>query len=114
MQSLTTPSNGIDFLYTEGDHNRTRETEMEIYTITRYRFDGKEYDSLKSVRRQVEYEIGAIIDSASRPIAPKDRLDIFDSLIKNHKRLRTLLSVEYTREGGDIQPEVVNILDMDV
>jgi hypothetical protein len=87
---------------------------MEIYTITRYRFEEKEYDCLKSVRRQVENEIGKIIDSAQIRLPPKDRLAVFDAIIKNHKRLHDLLSVEFTRDEGDIQPEVINILDMDV
>ena len=87
---------------------------MKIHTITRYRFDGKEYDCLKSVRIQVENEIGAIIDSTSRPLNPKDRLAVFDAIMKQHKRLRSLLSVEYIRDEGDIQPETLNILDMDV
>ena len=87
---------------------------MGIYAITRYRFEGKEYNSLKSVRIQVENEIGAIVDSASVPIAPRDRLAIFEAIAKNRKRLQALLSVEYTRGEDDIQPEAVNILDLEV
>jgi hypothetical protein len=86
---------------------------MTIHPITRYRFDGVEYDSLQSIRRDVENEIGAIIDSAPIRLSPKDRLVVFEAITKNHKRLRALLSVEYIKED-DIQPETINILDMDV
>lgn len=87
---------------------------MEIYTITKYRFEGVDHDSLESVRCQVENGIGAIIDSSPRPLSPKDRLAVLVAIVKNHKRLKELLSAEYTRDNDELQPEIVNILDMDL
>ena len=87
---------------------------MTIDTITRYRFGGKEYHSLKDIRQLVENGIGAIIDASPVRLKPRDRLAVFEAIQLNHKRLQKLLSVEYVCKEGDLLPEVINILDMDV
>jgi hypothetical protein len=81
--------------------------------VIRYRLEGVEYGSLGAVKEHVENEIGRIIDSGPLRLKPKDRLTVFDAIVKNHARLRALLSVEFS-DDTEIQPDVRNILDMDV
>lgn len=83
-----------------------------IELITRYRFDGKEFNDLPAVAKYVENEIGKVIDSTPNRLAVKDRLAIFDALVKNRGRLLKLLSAEFYTEPDEVQSEKKSIFDL--
>lgn len=85
---------------------------MIIEQITRYRFDGKEFDSLRDVGSYIENEIGKVIDSTPNRIARTDALAVYDVLVKNRTRLIKLLSAEFYTDPDDLQPEKRSIFDL--
>lgn len=87
---------------------------MEIKTITRYKFDGVEYENLNAVKTKVENRIGAIIDKlCNPPLTSKQRLQIFEVIAKKHVELSKLLNVTFTIEGPTFNSaEDKNILDL--
>lgn len=85
----------------------------EIVTITRYKFDGKEYNSLNAVKTAVEDRLGAIIDKFSYNLSAKEKLNIMKIIIDNKAELRNLISITFTIEGERFnQDQEKNILDL--
>ena len=83
-----------------------------IEEITRYRFDGKEFNDLKAVGKYVENEIGKVIDSTPLRLHPRDALAVYDALVNNRHRLVKMLTAEYVVDD-EIQAGSKNILDFD-
>lgn len=83
---------------------------MEIQEITRWRFDGKEYNTVDAIKTEIENRIGKIIDYSDVTLNPKQRLNIHKAICENKTELRKLLSVTFDQnpnEGG----KEINILD---
>lgn len=83
---------------------------MEIKTITRYKFDSKEYNSLSEIKTDIENRIGKIIDYSDVTLSPKQRLNIFNAIIENKAEINRLLTITFTTEGEEYQDK--NILDL--
>lgn len=58
-----------------------------------YRFEGKDFNSLSEVDREIENRLGAIIDTVPM-LGPKERLAVLDMILKNRTQLAALLTVE--------------------
>jgi len=82
-----------------------------IELITRYRFDGKEFNSLPDVAKYIENEIGKIVDTPLG-LSIKERLAVFEALVKHRKRLTMLLSAEFDREPDELQGDTKSIFDL--
>lgn len=86
---------------------------MEIQTITRYKFDGKEYPDLMAVKTEVENRIGAIIDKIDVRLTPSQALNLLKIVTEDKDQLRKLLDVTFTIEGERFnQDQDKNILDL--
>lgn len=88
---------------------------MEIQQITRYKLEGKEFDSLPKVKTEIENRIGAIIDKMDATLNSKQRLNILKALVKDKSALAKLLTVTFEiepKEYGQMKSEVINILDL--
>lgn len=85
---------------------------MKIEVQEIYHLDGKEFRSLKQAQTHVENEIGAIIDSSPLRLNSKDRLAVFEAIVKYRQRLCQLLN--YELESDDWQTPGKNILEMDL
>lgn len=85
---------------------------MEIKTITRYKFDGKEYDLLPAIKTELENRIGKIIDSVEPPLTAKQRLALLKVIIKNRNELVKCLTVTYDAEPDTLHGDNRNILDI--
>lgn len=83
-----------------------------IELITRYRFDGQEFRDLPAVAKHVENEIGKVIDSTPNRLTSKDRLAVFDALVKNRARLVKMLTAEFDPEPDEIQGQRKSIFDL--
>ena len=81
-----------------------------IESITTYRFDGRDFRSLKDVRTYVEDEIGKIIDSA-QPVrlTPAQALAVLEAVTRNHSHLVELLTATIETDEEDL-----NILDAEL
>lgn len=90
-----------------------------IKTITRYKYDGKEYDNLNKVKEVVENRIGEmVIDEVFTPYhgyASKMKLEMLKILCSPdvRKELLDLLNLDFETET-DMNPRTkwVNILDI--
>ncbi len=86
-----------------------------VKSITRFKYDGVEYDDLKKIKEHIENEIGSSIidqiDSAS--LTTKNKLRLLNVLTDkdNRKLLIRLLSVTYKDENFDGSLEI-NVLDL--
>jgi len=87
-----------------------------IKTMVRYQYEGKEFNDLSKVKKEVENSIGAIIDQFDLPsirLTPKQRLHILEVISNNKKGLRALLNVTFEVEGDHFgQDYNKNILDL--
>ena len=81
---------------------------MEIQEVIRYKYEGKEYNSLKEVRTEVENRLGAIIDKISPPLTFKQRLAILETLVNNKDEIKALLDVEYFSEAAECNRNVLD------
>ena len=68
---------------------------MDVIEITRFKFDGKEYDSPAKVKTEVENRIGKFIDESDPTLTPKQRLNILAMMEKNKIAIANLLTVSY-------------------
>ena len=84
---------------------------MEIKEITRYKFDGMEFDSLPKVKTEVENRIGKIIDKVPL-LSFKQRLDLLHVLSNNKSELSKLLSVTFQTDTSELHNTIINILDL--
>lgn len=84
---------------------------MEIETITRYKFDGVEYDSIDKVKTEIENRIGKIIDYSDVTLTPKQKLNIHKAICEHKKELKKMLNVTFNREPNTLQGDWINILD---
>ena len=91
---------------------------MKIIPITKYQFKGKEYNSLKDVKNQVENTLGEeVLDLISKKvdIRHKDILILFEILTSKEVRtvLTECLNVEFEKyDEFEDKHEVINILDL--
>lgn len=82
---------------------------MEVITITRYKFDGKEYDSIPKVKTEIENRIGAIIDKMNLPL--KARLKMLEVIVSHKAELCKLLEVTHEFHTSEGYKEK-NVLDL--
>lgn len=77
---------------------------LTVESKTVYRFRGENYSSLKSVKRAVESNVGAVIDkikdNCGNELHPQTKLNILQALIENRHTLCDLLDVTYYDEDG--------------
>ena len=73
---------------------------MRIPKIEKYVYNGREYHSIEAVQGRVESDIGAIIDRMDVTLTPKQRLNIFDTLVRHRVHLVALLTVEIETDEG--------------
>jgi hypothetical protein len=95
---------------------------MEIKEITKYVYNGKEYNSLKAIKEEIHNTIGVeVIDKINKVCPPQKHKDLFkllDVLCMPEVRsvLTECLNVTFERlnEDGYTQDycETVNILDI--
>ena len=96
--------------------------QVDVQTITKFKLDSIEYDSLEAVRLAVEDKIGVeVIDPISRKIDIKhsDKFVLYDILTSPEIRqvLLKYLKIEYL-DYSNVEniaiddPEVKNILDL--
>lgn len=83
-----------------------------IERIEKYRFDGCVFDSLPDVAKYVENEIGKVIDSTPNRLLPKDRLAIYDAIVKHRRRLCELLSAEWELTPDELQSDTRSIFQL--
>ena len=95
---------------------------MKIQAVTKYNFDGVEYNSLKEIQSKVHDIIGEeVLDQINRKIdiRHKDLLPLLDLLCS--KEIRNVLmkcynvvyeTNKYDAENGEYEVEVKNILDL--
>lgn len=84
-----------------------------IERIETYRFDGCIFDELSAVKIYVENEIGKVIDEGCQfRLGPKERLAIFDALVKNRDRLVTLLTAKFYTDPDELQSDEKSIFDL--
>lgn len=76
---------------------------MSIERIERYRFDGREFSDLASVKRYIEDKIGAIIDTTPNRLNSRDALAVLDAIIINRAALCVLLSASFVPDDSDFQ-----------
>ena len=88
---------------------------IEIQKLTRYKFDGSEFNSLDAVKTHVENNLGALIDKMSNslkvPLSTEQRLQMFDAVVSNKEELKKLLSIEYDNSDEWDRSNMINILD---
>lgn len=87
---------------------------MNIREVTTYHVDGKEFPTLQKARTHIENEIGRIVDSIG-PFHPKERLDIFNTILAQRERLVSLLTTTYENEDPEAFLGAIehrNILDL--
>lgn len=84
---------------------------MNIQEITRYKFQGKEFDSLDKVKTEIENRIGSIIENADVTLNPKQKLNLLKAIIDNKKDLANLLTVTYDVHSSLTGYQEKNILD---
>lgn len=91
---------------------------MEIKQITRYAWQGKEYDSLKAVKDAVHNKIGEeVLDKINRVCPPEQHKNLFKMLEvlcspEVRKVLKECYSAVYTETDEDGQEYIHNILDL--
>lgn len=95
---------------------------MKIQAVTKYNFDGVEYNSLKEIQSKLHDIIGEeVLDQINRKIdiRHKDLLPLLDLLCS--KEIRNVLmkcynvtyeATNYDAENGEYEVEVKNILDL--
>lgn len=84
----------------------------EVQTVTRFRYAGKEYDSLSAIRVEIENRLGAIIDASDHTLSPKQKLNIHTAIIGNHAEIAELLTVRVDMDEDSLQGDRRNILSM--
>lgn len=91
----------------------------EIETLTKYAYNRVEYKSLQDVKTAVENSLGAIIDGWRKDtihlhlLTPSQRLELFNCIVKDKKKLIRLLQVEFEEETDSLHsPKQTNILDL--
>lgn len=94
---------------------------MKIEAITKYKFDGKEFESLKDVKEDLHNTIGLeVLDVINRKVNlnHKDLFTLLDIICspKVRKALLKTLNVTYERvtdcENGHEETEIINVLDL--
>ena len=65
-----------------------------------YFYKGKQFDCIDFVAKQIEADIGKIIDTLALTFSPGQRLEIFNMLVSNRKEFKELLSVEIEKSNG--------------
>lgn len=96
---------------------------MKVVEITKYKYKGKEYNSLKEIQEEVHNTIGEeVLDKINRVAPPqrhKDFIKILDVLCNPEVReiLTECLNVTFDQPidngcGGFEQTETINILDL--
>lgn len=91
---------------------------MEITEVIRYKFGGKEYNSLHAIKTDIENQIGGIIDEIFNicpPAKASNKIKILEYLTNKTTRdkIIRLLSVTFEKETEFLQGDSeVNILDL--
>lgn len=90
---------------------------MEIKVISKYKYDGKEYDSLKDIQNHIHNTIGEeIIDKINKSIEirHKDLFKLLEIFCDKDVRETFLkcLDVNYTKEDEFGEENTFNILDL--
>lgn len=87
-----------------------------IKKIEKFTFEGAEYTSLQAVKECIENRLGATLDkmsnSLSLPLSSKQKLELFDQIVKNRDAIIKLLSVEYDKSDRWEYEDLRNILDL--
>jgi hypothetical protein len=65
----------------------------QIEQVTRYKFNGKEYKTLSKIKQEIEDDLGKIIDSMDVTMTPRQKLNIFNSLVSSKSQVIKLLAV---------------------
>lgn len=90
---------------------------ITVKTVEKYRYEGKEYDSLQQVKVAVENKLGRVLDKLDGKILlnSKQKLAIFNTIIDNKESLVDCLTVSYDEEVDDsgLYVESKNILDLE-
>lgn len=87
---------------------------IDVKTITRYKYGGVEYESLKKVKEHIENKIGSDIIDSFGTLPPKTRLEILSVLTNKVSRelLVGYLTINFTYKGDDGELFIKNILDV--
>lgn len=89
----------------------------KVKQITKYSYNGKEYDSLKDIQNDIHNTIGEnVIDKINKTIDIRHKdlfklLEIFCS-VEVRKTFLECLNVTFTQEYEDGKETTVNILDI--
>jgi hypothetical protein len=65
----------------------------QIEQVTRYKFNGKEYKTLNKIKQEIEDDLGKIIDSMDVTMTPRQKLNIFNTLVSSKSQVIKLLVV---------------------
>ncbi len=90
---------------------------MKVKAITKYKYNGKEYDNLKDIQNDIHNIIGEdVIDKINKTIDIRHKdlfklLEIFCS-VEVRKTFLNCLNVEFDREDEDGNIKTINILDL--
>ncbi len=71
-----------------------------IYPKEIYMYKGKQYNDIDQLAKQVEAEIGKIIDTLPLDMGAKQKLAVFNMLVANKKDIVELLSVTVEKTDG--------------
>lgn len=85
---------------------------MKLQIVTTFSLDSRSFRTLGQAQEHLVNEIGKIIDSTPLPLMPKDKLAVFNAIIKNKERLVELLTVTYKSDDPDVDDR--NLLDLDI
>jgi len=59
-----------------------------------YPYNGKEYSNIEALKRQIQNEIGKIIDEIRPVLPPKQALSTLEVIINNREKIKKLLDIE--------------------
>jgi len=84
---------------------------MEIKVKTVYTYKGDYYISLAAIKARVENQLGYVVDSFDATLTPKQKLAIFNGLVKNKDSIAELLNITVDISDDELCTNTMNILD---
>jgi uncharacterized sporulation protein YeaH/YhbH (DUF444 family) len=90
---------------------------MKVKAVTKYKYNGKEYNSLKDIQNDIHNTIGEnVIDKINKSIEIRHKdllklLEIFCS-VEVRETFLNCLNVTFTKEDEDGEEVTINVLDL--
>lgn len=84
----------------------------KVINVTKYKWNGVEYDSLSAIHQEIENRIGKIIDRIDHTLNHKQKLNIYDAIVNNRDALVELLTVQVEMDEDSLQGDTQNILSI--